>query len=196
MTTITNLDKSISSRVTAEVSKMKNVVRNEVEKSVKTFVTNEVKAEIKEMEDRKNRQSNLVVFNIHESECREPESRKAFDKVTLTRLFESIGVSDVEYKAVFRLGKVNDVTKPSKPRPIKLVLESKKQRRQILDNAKKIPTDAPIDLKRAIISKDLTEQQRSENKKKRESKKLDNVNLPKSKENKEKEMLRVSPHPR
>ena len=172
---------------------MKTVVKNEVENSVKTFVTNEVKAEIKEMEDRKNRQLNLVLFNIHESDSREPESRKAYDKVTVARLFDSIGVNDVEYKAMFRLGKAGENTKSSKPRPLKLVLENKKQRRQILDNAKNIPSNAPIDLKRAIISKDLTEQQRRDSKKKRETgKKTDKVSADKSHENKENNMHKAS----
>ena len=74
------------------------------------------------------------------------------------------------------------------------MLEDKKQRRQILDNAKNIPTHAPINLRRAIISKDLTEQQRRDSKKKREGMRKDREGLlPKSNENKENERHNVSP---
>ena len=57
---------------------------------------------------------------------------------------------------------------PDRIRPLKIVLESKSQRKAILDNAKFIQHKAPLSLKNVIISKDLTPTQRQERKLRRQ----------------------------
>lgn len=62
-----------------------------------------------------------------------------------------------------------------KPRPLKIVFNNKKHRKDILDNAynmKNIPVSNK--LSKVIIAKDLTIQQRDQNKKKRELKNKNN----------------------
>ena len=67
----------------------------------------------------------------------------------------------------FRLGK----KAPDKTRPLKIALESRAQRKTILENAKYISQKVPLYLNRVIISKDLTPDQSSERKLRRQNNK-------------------------
>lgn len=96
-----------------------------------------------------------------------PEERKKYDLSMLDKLFSSIGVPNVEVKIAFRIGNPSH----DKTRPLKIILENKRQRRIILTNVKSIKTKATPELQRCVIVKDSTPRQREENKLKRELKK-------------------------
>jgi hypothetical protein len=105
---------------------------------------------------------NLILFNVPESSDESSTVRKEHDNKMLNELCKVIRVRDPEVKTNFRLGtKSND-----KVRPLKIVFNSKKQRKDILDNAAKLK-DIPTThhLSRYIIAKDLTVQQKLQNKK-------------------------------
>ena len=127
------------------------------------MVKTEIKAEIRENEDRKSRSYNIVMFNLPESDSSDPEVRKEFDRSNVANLLTSLEIQETEIKAMFRLGKATK----DKIRPLKLIFEDKKVKKQILDNAKNIPRVAPSDLKKVVISKDLTPTQREESRIKR-----------------------------
>ena len=62
-----------------------------------------------------------------------------------------------------RLGPAN----PQKTRALKVILNNKKQRNEIIENFRKIRNLQEHDLKRCIVTKDLTKKQREENKARR-----------------------------
>ena len=66
----------------------------------------------------------------------------------------------------YRLGKKIE----GKNIPLKVVLDSKAQRKYLLENAKHIATKARSRFKQVIISKDLTVEQRKERRKGKEAK--------------------------
>ena len=76
-----------------------------------------------------------------------------------------LGIDTPNMVTWFRFGK----KAPDKTRPLKIVLESRAQRKKILTNAKYIPQKVPLYLNRVIINKDLTPTQRSERKLRRQN---------------------------
>ena len=161
--TVQNMDRNLRTRVNQEVNAMKVTVTSEIKQSVVDMVRTEIKTEIRENEERKSRLSNLVLFNMPESESENVEVRKQFDNENIQSLMSSLEINDYETRAVFRLGK----QAPNKVRPIKMILEDKKFRKAILEKARSISTKVPPPLNKVVISKDLTPVQRAENKKKR-----------------------------
>ena len=79
----------------------------------------------------------------------------------------SIGVQVVEMHSAFRLGN----KQPNNIRPLKVTLTNRKQRKDIIDNARDIGTKAPYPYREDIIVKDLTPRQRVETKQRRMNKK-------------------------
>lgn len=101
---------------------------------------------------------------MQESEDKSGTVRKDFDMNRFMELCSRIGVKDVDVKTLFRLG----ITGQTKSRPLKVVLNSKKHRKNILDSVSKIENLATeTELNKCIIVKDLTVQQREANKKRR-----------------------------
>ena len=113
---------------------------------------------------------NLIFFNVPESEDKNNIARNAYDHSLINEVCTLIKIQEPDIKIAFRLGK-----QIMKPRPLKIVFNNKKHRKDILDNAynmKNIPVSNK--LSKVIIAKDLTIQQRDQNKKKRELKNKNN----------------------
>ena len=85
------------------------------------------------------------------------------DKAMFEAICVSIGVPIVDVHSAFRLGN----RQPTKIRPLKVIMMSKKQRKDVIDNAKFIGTKAPYPFRKVVIVKDLTPRQREENKQRR-----------------------------
>ena len=82
-------------------------------------------------------------------------------------LCSTIKVQEPDIKLLFRLGNPT----PKRNRPLKIIFNNKKQRKDILDNASKIKNiPAKNCLSMCIIEKDPTVQQRYQNKKRRAEK--------------------------
>ena len=117
------------------------------------------------------RAMNLIFFNVPESEDKNNIVRKEYYHTLINEVCTLIKVLEPDIKIAFRLGK-----QIMKTRPLKIVFNNKKHRKDILDNAynmKNIPTSNK--LSKVIIAKDLTIQQRVQNKrKKRELKNKNN----------------------
>ena len=75
----------------------------------------------------------------------------------------SIEVPIVDVHSAFRLGN----RQLTKIRPLKVIMMSRKQRKDVIDNAKFIGTLAPYPFRKVVIAKDLTHRQREENKQRR-----------------------------
>ena len=106
----------------------------------------------------------MIVFNLQESELENSEIRINVDKMNFTQICYSIGAENFDIKLVFRLGN----RKEGVNRPLKVILDSKKTRTDIINNAKFIVNKASEGFKRVVIVKDLTPSQREFNKKRRE----------------------------
>ena len=164
---LANIDVSMDAKMDVKLKTMKGDLATEITNKVKETLQNEVRTEIKEIEDQKQRSLNLICFNVPEcSDSKSGEDRKKHDITTFIRLCEYIGVKDPDIKLAFRLG--NYKSGSVKPRPLKIIMNNKKQRKDILDNTSKIKSlPTSTGLNKSIIVKDLTVRQRDENKKRR-----------------------------
>ena len=161
-----SLDTKIEEKVTQKLEGMKKGIVEDVEQRLKDLIEVKIRDEIKEVDSQKERYLNLMCFNLVESTSESADDRKSFDDRLFKQLCASIGVKDVEIRLLFRVGskKVGSI------RPLKIVLNNKRQRKEILDQVRFIKSKAPPTLQRCVITKDFTPRQRDENKKKRQQK--------------------------
>lgn len=160
---IDNLEISLNRKIYNEVQSLKEGVVEEVSSTILDKLKTEVRAEVREIDDQKSRTMNMVIFNLPESVNTNSDERKQDDISLFLVVCKSIGVENVEVNIAFRLGNKRD----NYNRPLKVILENKKTRREIIENAKHIELKAPDNLKRVVMVKDLTPKQRVENKKRR-----------------------------
>ena len=185
----------MSDKIKEEVVEIKPQIVDEIKDEIRATLQEDVRREVREIEDQKTRAFNLIVFNLPESEDVSSLIRKDQDLKSFYELCSIIKVQEPDIKLLFRLGNPT----PKRNRPLKIIFKNKKQRKDILDHASKIKNiPAKNCLTRCIISKDLTVQQRDQNKEKRaekikqqkkalkEKKTVDNENNP---ENIDQEML-------
>ena len=133
-------------------------MKSEVIGSLKESKDKLVDARSKEIEDRKRRESNLVLFNLPEHRTPSGDETKRRDETDFMRLSDSLGLENTQVKICFRLGRKHE----SQNRPLKIVLANKSHRKYLLDNARTLQEKAPTYMKDVIISKDLTPEQRKE----------------------------------
>ena len=131
-------------------------MKDDVLQSLKDDINNLVDTRVKELDERKRRDCNVVIFNMPEPRKNSVEENKVADGENLKLLSQNLGLEGVQIITLFRLGRPIS----GKCRPIKVVLNNKAQRKYLLDNAKFIKTKAPDYLKQVIITRDLTPNQR------------------------------------
>ncbi|OWF39126.1 hypothetical protein KP79_PYT02322 [Mizuhopecten yessoensis] len=132
-----------------------------MENSVKAMVD----ARNKELEERKNKANNIVLFNVPEQSDSVPLTNKARDENVIRKISEALEVQDLAILAHFRMGK----KKPDFTRPLVAVLGAKKQRKTLLEKARLIKNRMEGVLKRVVLTRDLTQEQRRERKEKLEN---------------------------
>ena len=76
----------------------------------------------------------------------------------MIEISSALGLDNLNISTSYRLGKKED----GKTRPLKVILDSKAQRKFLLENAKNIATKVRPRYQRVIITKDLTVEQRKE----------------------------------
>ena len=153
---VKQIEDSSKEEIKCSVASMKE----EIIESLKGDLENLVDARTKELDDRRRRDCNLVLFNLPEHRSQNTEENKKGDEEDVKLLCSSLGLENVEFVAQFRLGRRN----PTSSRPLKVILQNRAHRKYLLDNAKYIKEKAPHSLKRVIINKDLTLAQRQERK--------------------------------
>lgn len=92
---------------------------------------------LREMTERANRASNLIVYNIPESDSEDTEEKKEHDFKECEKVIKSV-TNKVKCDGVkmFRLGA--PATKRDTPRPIKVILRSKSDAVEVLRNRTKL----------------------------------------------------------
>ncbi|CAG5055264.1 unnamed protein product [Parnassius apollo] len=97
---------------------------------------------INEIQERKNRSLNLIVFGIPESTENSPEDGKSLHKDQLSKTITSLATPEPEILTVIRLSK--PVSKIEKPRPIEVVLANKYNAINVLKNKGKLPNSVKV----------------------------------------------------
>lgn len=87
-------------------------------------------------------------------------TNKHADERDVKEISRYLGQESLNVVTLFRLGKKLD----DKIRPLKVVLDSKSERKFLLENAKFIEEKVPENFKRVTISRDMTNAQRAERK--------------------------------
>ena len=153
----------IEERTQNEIKSSVSDMKSEIIESLQTNIESLVDSRTKELEDRKRRESNLVLFNVPEHRYPRAEENKMQDMEYIQRLSSCLGLESPQIITCFRLGKKSLTSN----RPLKLVLEMKSQEKFLLDNAKSVPEKAPGNLRQVIIVKDMTIKQREERRERR-----------------------------
>ena len=112
------------------------------------------------MEDRRRRELNILVFNLKEGTSTIGQENKLYDEDSVMSLAEAIKVENLDILTCYRMGKKTI----NKIRPLKVILKDRKQRKVLLQNAKDIRVLTDEVQKLCVISKDLTDEQRTERK--------------------------------
>lgn len=110
-----------------EINKLKTMV----ETSGQNIVSISNKEDLLyEMNDRNNRASNIIIFNVNESKKATAQQRQSEDSKTVDNILQNFNNIDQNNIKNFRLGKFE----PNKSRPIKVVLKSVEDAKYVLKN--------------------------------------------------------------
>ena len=161
---LANLEDSVKDTVKAEVDCAKTEIVDSVKSELACAIEDIVEKRVKEIEDRKNRSANLIIFKLKMSDDPEPLTRKSHDIDTVKKLYSLIcpEKGELEIRTCFRLGKQKNPD--GDPPPLKVILNSKEQRRNLLLASKNITGLSDEMLKVVIVVRDLTVEQRKGNK--------------------------------
>ena len=170
-------------RVNHLESNTKQIVKEELVNS-KTEIVGLMKDDIvaivderhKELEERRNKASNVILFNVPEPEGGK-DNLTTGDASTLQTLSDILLSERLRVVVHYRLGKI---PVPGKNRPLVAILESREQRKKILENSRNLKRLAPPNLKEVVIVRDLTELQRKERRTKFEERKAKKPSPPNS----------------
>jgi hypothetical protein len=161
----TEIKSSLQDEVKTEI---KSSLQDEVKTEIKSSLQDEVRKELYEIEDQRQGALNLIVFNLPECQSRISSERTKYDNAKYMELCKVIGVDEPDLKLAFRLGN----PKEGVVRPLKVVMNNEKHRKNILDNASKLKQlPHTSEFVKCIIAKDLTVRQRELNKNRREERK-------------------------
>ena len=118
---------------------------------------------MKEDEDKKERRNNLVIYGIKESTNSIPRARTEEDQSFCRRLFqEVVQVDDISMGQVVRLGRQQ--SEGNRPRPLLVKLVDGGEKWNILKNARKLKNTEVEEFKKVIITPDMTEKERKQDK--------------------------------
>ena len=142
-----DIDDRFSNKIKNIQDEMVNL-KNRVDSSIRNF-ENEFLNDLRENEQRKD---NVMIFGLKESEASSPSSCADDDIARITHLSSNLGVPDLQIGSCFRLGR-----RSSRPRPIKLVCRSSKQRADLLQSVYQIPKlESNLGFRRIFIKPDLS----------------------------------------
>lgn len=125
---------AIKTQVKEEITNVTPVLIETIKSEIKGSLQDDVRKEIREIEDQKIRAMNLILFNVQESKQTDSAKRKDDDIKSIKELCTYLKIDSPDLKSVFRLGNRSE----NKTRPLKMILNNKKERKNILDNANKL----------------------------------------------------------
>jgi hypothetical protein len=134
-----------------------NDLREELDTKFTKVVDEAATTSVQEIQERRNRVNNAMVFKLSESTKAAPEDRKADDIIQINEICKILGVQ-VDVMQATRIGKkVGD-----RMRPLKLVLQSRQQVDNLVRSSKKLQECAKKEFERVVIKNDMTPMEREE----------------------------------
>lgn len=158
------VETNVKAEIQSNIVNMKEGILSDLKLDINKIVDSRTR----ELEERKRRELNLTIFNLEEHNSETGLDNKRDDEEDFISICSWLGLSEVQIKTSFRLGKKHNI---GKPRPLKIILVNKADRKSLLDNARFIEKKVPIKFRRVIVTKDLTPQQRVERRQHVQSKK-------------------------
>ncbi|CAH2109314.1 unnamed protein product [Euphydryas editha] len=92
---------------------------------------------IKEVQNRNNRDKNIILVGLPEPNCSQPEERKLKDETDVLNVISLLGVDIPKPASIFRVGKLN----PKRSRKVKICFETLGPAKTLLRNKEKLPRD-------------------------------------------------------
>ena len=161
---VCKLDEQMDYKIQSNIELIKPKLIEDIGKDIKSTLQQDIRTEIREIEDQKTRTLNLVIFNLTESSSSVSKTRQSHDTSKFITLCGNLEIENIDINVTFRIGKPTE----GKTRPLKVVLNNKRQRKNIIENAHLIKTFTKSnEFQKCIITKDLTPRQREENKQRR-----------------------------
>ena len=146
---VKSIDTEMDANINQKFENLKPTIVKEIKDELKSELQEDVRKEVYEIEDQR-KMLNLIIFNLPESEEKYGEARKSHDISEFTELCNKLQVENIDRNTVYRIGKPS----PSSTRPLKIILNNKKQRKEIIDKASLIKTIPPSSyLSKFIIAK-------------------------------------------
>ena len=121
--------------------------------------------DLAEIEDRVRRSNCVIIHGVAESGAEEALRRREEDRAQIETLFSDLGCGEVRAGQIIRLGKRTSgvgVVPQTKPRPIKLVLDSEGTKVEILRCAKNLRMKGDGAWRNVFIHQDLTPREREQ----------------------------------
>ena len=147
-----------------------NTMGGMTKKEIVEDVKDELLKAMKEEEERKQRATNLVLYNVSESEKQTGQEKEQDDLEFCESIIkDGVGMEiPLDIQEVVRLGKHTNAQQLVKPRPILVKFKDSRVKWQILKNAKNLKRTDIEEFKNVFIAPDLTREQREWDKKLRE----------------------------
>ncbi|XP_060574693.1 uncharacterized protein LOC132732313 [Ruditapes philippinarum] len=173
--TLENIDKKLSKISDQQERRMSSLEEkvNRIEISTKNIIKEEIKdiknnimtdfeekicrmiqARTNEMDDRRRRELNIVVFNLPEGGDKTGKENKKYDEDNLCEIAKDIGLDNIEIETSYRLGKKKDTEKNC--RVLKVILKDRKQRKHLPEHSKEISKKSSKKFSNVVLFKDLT----------------------------------------
>ena len=129
----------------------------------RTIMKETIVEQVKERADLENRETNLIIHHVEESEKADSKERADEDAAFFGELCKTLQIQPHVPKKTIRLGKKQvgkDITKPP-PRPLKVVLETNAAREQLMTNLTNLKNADPK-FKAISVARDYPKEVREE----------------------------------
>lgn len=125
--------------------------------NMKGIVREAIQEQEKESQDKDERATNVIIFRVKESNEKERKKREEADKTFIQGFIDEIGISDIGFDRITRLGKKEE----GKDRPLRFRVEDLKQKAEIMDHLYRL-REAEAPYSKTSVRHDLTPSQREE----------------------------------
>jgi PHD-finger len=121
-----------------QVTELKKEMITTTDEKIDNLVKQKFTEKMREEQERRLRQCNVIVFGIEESASMDSEVRIADDVDAMKDILASIKTDNAEMKQLIRLGKKPEAGTDAKPRPLKVVFENEAAKNEVLEKARNL----------------------------------------------------------
>ena len=165
-TRVTGLEQKVAN-VESQISTY-NDSKKKDENAIKEYVERAVEArallDVDETAEKEKRKTSVIIHGIKESDIEDSKEREEDDLGVVASMLHELKCKNAAVQKVVRLGKRLDSVEdnvPTKPRPMKMVVETEEQRNLIIRSAKNLRLAPEGDWKTVYIHQDLTPKERN-----------------------------------